>query len=114
MINWKIVNKFAMVFGIIFIVFTVLTAVFNYELNKVLYTSAAPESLFVYNVLVAILPFLLAAILSFVVAVLGSQAAKATKAEEKEPEMQEKKMPEQEMHDAETQETEDVFKETPT
>jgi large-conductance mechanosensitive channel len=90
----------------------VLAAVFNYELNKVLYTSAAPASLFEYSVLVAILPFLLAAILSFVVAVLGSQAAKA--ADEKEPEMQEKKMAEPEMQNAETQETEDVFKETPT
>lgn len=118
MVNWKIVNKFAWVFGIIFVVFTVLAGLFNYELNKVLYTSAAPESLFTYNVLVAILPFLLAAILSFVVAVFGSQAAKA--AEEKEPEMQETKTPEEaemrekEKQEAETQETEDLFKETPT
>ena len=112
MINWKIVNKFAIVFGIIFIVFTVLAAVFSYELNKVLYTSAAPSSLFYYSLLSAMLPYLLAAILSIVVAVLGSQAAKA--AEEKEPEMQEKKKPETEMQEKETREVEDVFKETPT
>ena len=44
MINWKIINKIALVFGIVFIVFTVLAAVINYELDKVLYSSAAPAS----------------------------------------------------------------------
>ena len=56
--NWRIINKIAMVFGIIFIVFTVLAAVINYELDKVLYESAAPASLFTYSFLTAMLPFL--------------------------------------------------------
>jgi len=86
--NWKIINKFAVVFGIIFTVFTVLAAVINYELNKVLYVPGTPASLFEYNVLTAMLPFLLAAVLSFVVAALGSQAAKS--AQEKETETQPK------------------------
>jgi biotin transporter BioY len=84
--NWKIINKFAVVFGIIFIVFTVLSAVINYELNKVLYTSAAPASLFVYSILTAMLPFLVAAVLSFAVAALISRTIKSEA--EKEPETQ--------------------------
>ena len=35
--NWKIIKKFALVFGIVFIVFTVLAGVINYEFDKVLY-----------------------------------------------------------------------------
>jgi TRAP-type C4-dicarboxylate transport system permease small subunit len=82
--NWKIINKFAVVFGIIFIVFTVLSALMNYELNKVLYAPGVPASLFYYNMIVAMLPFLLAAVLSFVVAALGSQATKSAAEKEKQ------------------------------
>ena len=102
--SWKLVKKIAIVFGIVFIVFTVLAAVINYELSKVLYEAAAPASLFTYSVLTAMLPFLVAAVFSFVVAALSSQAAKS--ADEKETEAQEKKIQE-----TETQpEPEDLFK----
>jgi len=106
--NWKIISKIAWASGIVFIVFTVLAAVLNYELSKVLYEAAAPASLFTYTYLTAMLPFLVAVVLSFVVAVFSSQAAKS--AGEKEPEAQEKPT-----HEAETQpDVEDIFKETPT
>ena len=96
--------------GIVFAVFTVLAAVFSYQLNKVLYTSSAPASLFVYSVLVAMLPFLLAAVISFVVAFVISSAAKSE--DEEEPEAEEKKT---EVTGGKTEsDIEDVFKETPT
>ena len=108
MSNWGIISKIAWVSGIIFMVFTVLAAVINYELDKVLYLSTAPASLIDYSLLAAMLPFLVAAVLSFVVAAYSSQGAKS--ADEKEPEAQEKKTQE-----TETQpDVEDVFKETPT
>ena len=99
--NWRIINKIAFVFGIVFIVFTALAAVINYEFSKVLYESAAPASLFTYTILIAMLPFLVAAVLSFTVYALSSHAAKSEA--EKETETQEK----------ETQpEPEDVFTES--
>lgn len=58
--------------------FTGLAAILNYELDKLTYSSAAPTIFFVYTILIAILPFLLAAVISFVVAAISSQAAKST------------------------------------
>ena len=101
MVNWKIVNQFAVVFGIIFAVFTVLAGVFNYELSKVLYAEGAPAGIFIYTALIAILPFLLIAVLSFAVAYLGSHAIKSAVEKEEETEEQEK-----EIQKTEEQETE--------
>ena len=75
--NWKIINKIAIVFGIIFAVFTTLAAVFNYEFSKVYYEAGAPASLFTYGYLTAMLPFLAAAVLSFLVAFLISRTIKS-------------------------------------
>jgi len=58
-------------------VFTGIAALVNYELNKVMYTSAAPMSLFTYSILTAMLPFLAFAIISFAVAALISRAIKS-------------------------------------
>ena len=99
--NWKIINKIAFAFGIVFAVFTALSAVFNYEFSKVLYEAGAPASLFTYTFLIAMLPFLAAAVLSFTVYALSLHAAKSEA--EQETETQEK----------ETQpEPEDVFTES--
>ena len=104
--NWKLVRKLAIIFGIVSIVFTVLAAYTNYELNHLLYMPTAPASLFEYNVILAMLPFLFAVILSFLVAFYSSRAAKS--AAEKETEAQEK-----ETEKTETQaDIENVFKET--
>ena len=73
-----------------------------------MYTSAAPASLFEYNILTAMLPFLLAAVLSFIVVALSSQEEKSSA--EKETEIQKKETKEAEIQP----EPEDVFKETPT
>jgi large-conductance mechanosensitive channel len=103
MVNWKIINKFAVVSGIVFIVFTVLAGFINYQIDKLAYTSAAPANFIDYTIFAAMLPFLVFAVLSFVVAALSSQAAKS--AAEKEPEAQKTK----------TQpEPEDIFTETTT
>ena len=96
------IKKIAVMFGIVFIVFTGLAALINYEFDKVAYSSSIPASFIEYSMFTAMLPFLLAAVLSFVLAALSSREAKS--AAEKEPKTQK----------TETQETEDVFKETPT
>jgi len=75
--NWKLIKNLALAFGIVSVVFTVSAAVTNYELNKLLYQSEAPASLFEYNITIAISPFLLVAVLSFLVAALSSRAAKS-------------------------------------
>lgn len=100
--NWGIIKKFALWTGIVFIVFAGLAALINYELNSVLYTSAAPTSVFVYSILTTMLPFLLAAVISFLVVALSSQEEKS--AAKKEPKTQK----------TETQEIADAFKKTPT
>jgi hypothetical protein len=87
--NWGIIKKFSLWIGLIFVVFIVLAAVTNYGYNHVVYTSAAPESLFIYNILIAILPYLLGAIISFVVFAFSSKelepiADKETKPQETE------------------------------
>jgi len=74
--NWRIIKKIAFIFGIIFIVFTVLTAAINYELSKARYEGAPPASLFTYNYLTAMLPFLVTAVFSFAVAFLISRKIK--------------------------------------
>ena len=104
----KIIKKFAMIFGIIFIVFTVLAAILNYEYNKVFYTSAAPASLFIYSSVIAMLPYLVVAIVLFVLAFFSPSAAKSEA--EKEPEAQEEETQKEET----PADLEDVFKETPT
>ena len=87
-----IFKKISLWFGVIFIVFTVLAGVTNYEYNIVVYSSAAPATLFIYSVLIAILPYLLATIISFVMFALISKEHKTAVEEEpkpKEPETQE-------------------------
>ncbi|MGD0994457.1 MAG: hypothetical protein ABR909_02915 [Candidatus Bathyarchaeia archaeon] len=99
--NWRIINKIANVSGIIFIVFTVLAGVISYELSKVLYSSAAPTSLFEYSVVTAMLPFLVAAVLSFAVAFLISRALKS----ETEKEIETQKTETQHKQEADLEET---------
>ena len=85
--SWKLLRKVAIIFGIVSIVFTVLSAYINYELNHLLYMPTAPASLFEYNVILAMLPFLFAVILSFLVAFYSSRAANSaaeTETQEKE------------------------------
>ena len=105
--NWRIINKFAIAFGIIFIVFTALAAVLSYELDKVLYLAAAPTSLIDYSFITAMLPFLLGAVLSFTVYALTLQTTKTET--EKETEAQPTVTQQTETQPA----PEDVFNETP-
>jgi len=104
--SWKLLQKVAIIFGIVSIVFTALAGYTNYELNHLLYMPTAPASLFEYNVILAILPFLFAVILSFLVAFYSSRAAKS--AAEKETETQEKEKQQEKQPEPE----EDVFTES--
>ena len=83
--NWGIIKKFSLWFGVVFVAFTVLTGVTNYGYNHVVYTSAAPASLFIYSILIAILPFLLGAVLSFVVFAFSSKELESVAEKEIKP-----------------------------
>jgi len=93
--------------GIAFIVFAGLAALTNYELNKIMYTSEAPASLFVYNIFTSILPYLLGAVISFIVVALASHEETSATKKETEIQKEETKEPEKEPV------PEDVFEETP-
>ncbi len=101
--SWKIINKIALIFGLVFIVFTALAGVISYELDKLQYTSSAPAAFIAYTIIVAMLPYLVLAVVSFVVYIFSIDAEKE---EEKQPEMPEEKTEPE--HDVE-----EVFKETP-
>ena len=74
--NWKIINKIAKAFGIVFIVFTGLAAITSYELNTIVYP-AAPASFIAMSILTATLPFIVSAVLSFTMVILVTRAIKA-------------------------------------
>jgi large-conductance mechanosensitive channel len=65
-------------------VFTGIAAVINYELNNLIYSSAAPASFIALSSLTAMLPFLVSAVLSFSVAALISRAIKTEAQKDKE------------------------------
>lgn len=75
----------------------------NYDLNKVMYTSAAPATLFEYNLLAAMVPYLAAAVLSFTVAALISRSLRT----EAEPEEDLEKEAETEKTEAEAKQEAD-------
>ena len=83
--NWGIIKKFSLWFAVVFIAFTVLTGVTNYGYNHVVYTSAAPASLFIYSILIAILPYLLAAVISFMVFAFSSKELESIAEKEVKP-----------------------------
>ena len=76
-------------FGIIFIVFSALAAIINYELDTTMYSAAAPATFIGLTVVTAMLPYIVLAVLSFTVAVITSKTT-AKSAVEKEPETQAK------------------------
>jgi membrane protein implicated in regulation of membrane protease activity len=69
----------------IFVVFSALAAVVNYELTTTIYSSAAPAFFIALSVLTAAVPFIVSAILSFTVAFVTAKSSEPT---EKEPEPQ--------------------------
>jgi large-conductance mechanosensitive channel len=73
-----------MLFGIVSIVFVGLAAYINYQVTKLLYPGA-PMNFVEYNIIAAMLPFLLAVVLSFTVVAFSSQATKAVAEKETEP-----------------------------
>jgi hypothetical protein len=82
----KIINKIAVVFGIVFVVFSVFAGLANYELNQIIYQVSAPVSFIEISIIEAMLPFLLFAVLSFLLAFIVSRAAKPET--EKQPKTQ--------------------------
>jgi len=76
--NWKIVNKIAKIFGYIFVVFSVLAAIVNYELVTMMYSSPPPASFIVLNILTATVPLIISAVLSFTVAIITAKSSEPT------------------------------------
>jgi hypothetical protein len=72
------------VFGIVFIVFSGLVAIINYELDTTLYTSAAPAIFIGLSILIAMLPFIISAVLSFAMAAFISHTIKSKAGKETE------------------------------
>ena len=83
--NWKIIGQIASAFGIVFIVFAILSALINFEINNYEYGSAAPAGFIQVVALGSMLVFLLFAALSFVVAWVISRSTKENTAKEKQP-----------------------------
>jgi hypothetical protein len=76
--NWKTVNKIAKIFGYIFVVFSVLVAIVNYELVTIMYSSPPPASFIVLNILTATVPLIISAVLSFTVAIVTTKSSEPT------------------------------------
>ena len=83
---WKIISKIANVSGIVFVVFSGLAALINYEYFTTYYTSAAPVKLIEMGILMAMLPYVISAVISFAAAGLISRAMNSEA--EKQTEMQ--------------------------
>ncbi|MGD0643424.1 MAG: hypothetical protein ABSA75_00790 [Candidatus Bathyarchaeia archaeon] len=99
--NWKIVNKIANGFGIVFIVFAIFTALINYELDTLeTGTSTYPAALIPLSAVASMLVFLLFAVLSFVVARATMQFVKEEVPNETQTVMSEPK------HETQTEEIE--------
>ena len=73
-------------FGIVFVVFSGLAALINYEYSITYYTSAVPAKIIEFGVLMAMLPYVVSAILSFAIAGIISRALNS--GAEKETEIQ--------------------------
>jgi hypothetical protein len=79
--NWKTVSQIAFAFGITFIIFAILAAIINYEINTLEYTNA-PTWFFQVNALSAMLVFLLLAVLSFIAAWITKRSAEKETSQE--------------------------------
>ena len=92
--------------GLIFLLFTALVGVINYQTDKLMYNIPLAPAFFIeYLIITAMLPFIATAVVSFVVYAFSAQAAKSeakneTETQEKEMQTQEETQPE-----TETQET---------
>jgi len=62
----KTIQKITLIFGIVFLVFSGLAALITYQIDKLMYSSAAPASFIELGILQSMLPFLAFAAVSFV------------------------------------------------
>jgi uncharacterized membrane protein len=70
--NWKIIGRIATIFGILGVIFAVIAALLNYEINVYLYSRLVPAGFIQVSAVNAMLPFLLVAMLSFAAAAIIS------------------------------------------
>jgi large-conductance mechanosensitive channel len=87
--NWRIVGKIASGFGIIFILFSIITAFVNYEAITLQSSFPPTGMLLQVYILNAMLPFLLFAVLSFIVAAVTLRITKDPEEAPPQPEQTE-------------------------
>ncbi len=96
MLNWKIVSKIAMFSGIIILVFSAIAAFTTYELIAIQYKqygTVAPMNVIEFNVLYAMLPYLLFAIIAFIISAVASRAIDESVQKQALPEMEPETQP---------------------
>ena len=82
----KLIQKVALVFGVVFSIFAGLAALITYQIDKLEYTAAVPTSFIQLGILMSALPFIAYAVVSFIAAGIIWQVTKPK--EEKLPETQ--------------------------
>ena len=89
--NLKIMSKIALLIGAVSIVFTVLSAIAQYEqvtISESLSGQTAPADLFAINILFTILPYLFVAVLSLAVGLMLRRSEKENVEKETVPQPQ--------------------------
>jgi len=87
--------------GIVFVVFSALATVINYELIMNSYLSVPPSKFIIFTILTTILPFLTGAVVSFIVAGVTSSAMSSADQMEADEKMEPEETEEQAKQKAE-------------
>jgi TRAP-type C4-dicarboxylate transport system permease small subunit len=82
----KIIEKIALVFGVVFVVFAGLAALITYQIDKLEFNPNVPASFIQLGILMSALPFIAFAVVSFIAAGIIWKETKPK--EEKLPETQ--------------------------
>lgn len=105
--TWKVINRIAFALGIVFVVFSAVAAVVEYEIVTLTYPSA-PVKYFDMNTLAAALPFITAAVVSFVVQILTASSANPETETEPDEEMTKQEKETQAQQEAEAQAEQEI------
>ena len=82
----KLIQKVALIFGVVFVIFAVSAALITYQTDKLEYNPTVPASFIQLTILTSALPYIAYAVVSFITAGIIWQATKPK--EEKLPETQ--------------------------
>jgi len=75
--NWKVVSQITSLSGIVLIIFSVITAILNYQAIIIQYSTLyVPMSYFIISIISSMLPYLMLTFIAFITAIISSRAAK--------------------------------------